>query len=138
MPNENSVKKTILPFLIAIVWGSSLIPVSAQKITAADKKILEIKDIPNNPFNHLMTKNVDDVMDDKSIDIVVETMGGIGAAHEFTKRALSSGKHVVTSNKELVATHGPELMQLAKLTRELNKEVSNLKDEISILRSEID
>jgi homoserine dehydrogenase len=45
---------------------------------------------------------------------VVETIGGTGIAYTFTKRALSLGKHVVTSNKELVATHGPELLRLAK------------------------
>jgi len=54
----------------------------------------------------LFTKNPDEIFDDPSIGIVVETIGGIGAAYEFTKKAL--GKNVVTSNKELVATHGPE------------------------------
>mgnify|MGYP002508312479 CR=1 FL=1 len=48
------------------------------------------------------------------VDIVVETMGGVHPALEFSSRALACGKHVVTSNKELVATHGYDLLQLAK------------------------
>jgi len=78
------------------------------------KKILDIRDFPESPDRDLMTKNADEIFDDDSISIIVETIGGIGAAYEFTKRAFSCGKHVVTSNKELVATHGPELLRIAK------------------------
>ncbi|UWV47786.1 homoserine dehydrogenase [Acetivibrio thermocellus] len=78
------------------------------------KKILDIRDFPDSPERDLFTKNPDEIFDDPSIGIVVETIGGIGAAYEFTKKALSKGKNVVTSNKELVATHGPELLKLAK------------------------
>lgn len=78
------------------------------------KHVLDIRDFPDSPDKDLITKNSDDVFNDSDISIVVETIGGIGAAYEFTKRALMQGKSVVTSNKELVATHGPELMQIAK------------------------
>ncbi len=78
------------------------------------KKILDIRDFSDSPERDLFTKNADEVFDDPSIGIVVETIGGIGAAYKFTKEALSRGKSVVTSNKELVATHGPELLKLAK------------------------
>lgn len=77
-------------------------------------KILDIKDFPESPYKDLLTKDPSDVFDNPEISIVVETMGGTGIAYEYTKRALSSGKHVVTSNKELVANHGPELLELAK------------------------
>ncbi len=77
------------------------------------KKILDIRDFENNPFSELMTKNADDVFLDPEISVVAETIGGAQIAYEFTKRALSAGKSVVTSNKELVAKHGVELMQLA-------------------------
>lgn len=77
------------------------------------KKILDIRDFPDSPDRHLMTKNPADIFDDDSISIVVETIGGIGAAYDFTKKALQKGKHVVTSNKELVATHGPEILKMA-------------------------
>ncbi|MCX7842280.1 MAG: homoserine dehydrogenase [Clostridia bacterium] len=80
----------------------------------AVKKILDIRDFPDSPDKELLTKNAEDVFGDDSISVVVETIGGIGVAYQFTKRALEAGKHVVTSNKELVATHGPELLKLAK------------------------
>lgn len=77
------------------------------------KKILDIRDIPDGPDSDVLTKCADDVFMDPEITVVVETIGGIGIAYEFTKRALYAGKSVVTSNKELVAEYGPELMQLA-------------------------
>ena len=77
------------------------------------KYILDIKDLPE----HLADKLVRDfsiIEQDPEVDIVVETMGGVGAALDFTRRALMAGKSVVTSNKEVVAAHGYELTQLAK------------------------
>lgn len=62
----------------------------------------------------ILTTDPAAVLDDAEIDVVVEVMGGITPAHEYVKRAISSGKHVVTANKELMATHGVELLQLAK------------------------
>lgn len=80
----------------------------------AVKKILDIKDMPDGQDSMLLTKNPDDIFSDPSINIVVETIGGTGAAYDYTRRALESGRHVATSNKELVALYGPELLQLAK------------------------
>lgn len=77
------------------------------------KKILDIRDLPDGPDKDLLTKDPDEVFNDPDIKIVVETIGGARIAHEYTKRALGVGKHVVTSNKELVATYGPELLKLA-------------------------
>ncbi len=54
------------------------------------------------------------IENDPEVDIVVETIGGATIALDFTTRALKAGKSVVTSNKELVATHGYELLQLAR------------------------
>jgi homoserine dehydrogenase len=76
-------------------------------------KILDIRDFPGSPFNDIITKNSEEVFENDKISIIVETIGGIGIAYDFTKRALKSGKSVVTSNKELVATHGPELLEMA-------------------------
>jgi homoserine dehydrogenase len=78
------------------------------------KWILDIRDFPDSPDKDVLTKNADDVFNDSSVSIVIETIGGARIAHEFTKRALMAGKSVVTSNKELIATHGPELLQLAR------------------------
>ena len=60
-----------------------------------------------------LTVNVDDVLDDETIDVVVELMGGVEPANTYIRRALESGKHVVTANKEVMATHGIELLELA-------------------------
>ncbi len=77
------------------------------------KKILDIRDFPGDPLADRFTRDPVEVFDDKEISVVVETIGGTGIAYEYTKRALQSGKSVVTSNKELVATHGPELLNIA-------------------------
>ncbi len=92
--------------------GSSIADRAGEKI--AVKKILDIRDFKGSPFESLVTNNADDIFNDDSIRVVVETIGGAKIAYEFTKRAIKSGKHVVTSNKELVATYGPELLELAK------------------------
>ena len=55
----------------------------------------------------------EDVIGDDSIDIVVEVMGGIEPARTYIKAALEKGKHVVTANKDLMAMHGHELLELA-------------------------
>lgn len=77
------------------------------------KHILDIRDFPDSPFADLVTHDSNDVFGDPEVKVVVETIGGAKIAYEFTKQALSAGKSVVTSNKELVATHGVELMELA-------------------------
>ena len=78
------------------------------------KKILDLRDFPGLSYHHLFTRDVEDILGDPEIKIVVEVMGGINPAYAFTKRALESGKHVVTSNKELVAMHGAELQRIAR------------------------
>ena len=60
-----------------------------------------------------LTVNVDDVLDDEAVDVVVELMGGVEPANTYIRRALQAGKHVVTANKEVMATHGIELLELA-------------------------
>ncbi|MGI6669865.1 MAG: homoserine dehydrogenase [Acetivibrionales bacterium] len=77
------------------------------------KKILDIRDFPEGPDSLLFTRNPDDIFNDPDIRVVVETIGGDGVAYEYTKRAFTAKKHVVTSNKELVAKHGPELLKMA-------------------------
>ena len=76
-------------------------------------RIVDIRKFPGDPLESFLTADFADVLSDPGIRVVVETIGGVGIAYEFTKKALSSGRHVVTSNKELVATYGPELMDLA-------------------------
>ena len=78
------------------------------------KYIVDVRDFPDSPYKDLFVKDFAVIEGDPEVDIVVETIGGATIALEFTTRALKAGKSVVTSNKELVATHGYELLQLAK------------------------
>lgn len=78
------------------------------------KYILDLRDFPGSPIENLITHNFDDILNDDTVQIIAEAMGGVEPAYTFTKAALLKGKSVVTSNKELVATHGPELLALAK------------------------
>lgn len=78
------------------------------------KYILDLRDFPDSPYANRFVKDFSVIEQDPEVDIVVETIGGVRAAREFTVRALKAGKSVVTSNKELVAEHGCELLGLAK------------------------
>lgn len=78
------------------------------------KYILDIRDFDDHPERELFTKDYNDILQDDSVKIVIEVMGGLNPAYDFTKSALLAGKTVVTSNKELVATHGTELIGIAK------------------------
>ena len=62
----------------------------------------------------LFTTDADDFFASSEIDVVVEAIGGENPALEYLKRAISSGRHVVTSNKEVIAKHGAELLALAQ------------------------
>lgn len=78
------------------------------------KYVLDLRDFPGTPIERLLTKNYEDILNDEEVKIVVEVMGGTNPAYDFVKRALLKGKHVVTSNKALVASHGPELLDIAR------------------------
>lgn len=77
------------------------------------KYILDVRDFPDSPFAQHFVKDFSVIEHDPEVNVVVETIGGVGAALDFTERALKQGKSVVTSNKELVATHGRRLLDLA-------------------------
>jgi homoserine dehydrogenase len=78
------------------------------------KYILDIREFPGDPNEAVITKDFDAIVNDAEVKVVCETMGGLNPAYDFTKRLLEAGKSVCTSNKELVAAHGPELLALAK------------------------
>ena len=77
------------------------------------KYILDVRKFPDSPFAGLFVDDFSVIEQDPEITVVVETIGGMGPALDFTERALKAGKSVVTSNKELVATHGRRLLDLA-------------------------
>ena len=70
------------------------------------KYVLDLRTFPGDPVEKILTNDIEDILNDEEVKIVVEVMGGIEPAYSYVKRALLSGKSVVTSNKELVAKHG--------------------------------
>lgn len=103
--------------------GSGVVEVIEQnkemvnKKAAADlhvKYILDLRDFPGDPYADRVVHDFNIILEDEEVSIVCEVMGGVGAAYQFTKQALEKGKSVCTSNKELVAKHGPELLAIAR------------------------
>ncbi len=78
------------------------------------KYILDIRDFSNHQDHEKFVTSIDPILEDDEVKIVAEAMGGIEPAYSYIKALLAKGKSVVTSNKELVALHGPELIALAK------------------------
>lgn len=78
------------------------------------KYILDIREFPGDPLEEKFTKDFNDIINDDDIKVVVEVMGGLHPAYDFVKACLEKGKSVVTSNKELVAAKGAELLQIAQ------------------------
>ena len=78
------------------------------------KRILDLRDFPESPFADRITHDFNDIVSDKDISIVCELIGGLHPAYEFTVSAFKAGKSVVTSNKEIVATFGDELLSIAQ------------------------
>jgi homoserine dehydrogenase len=85
---------------------------AAQEINV--KYILDIRQFPDSPYKDLFINRFEIIENDPEIQIVVETIGGQGVAYEYTIRSLQAGKSVVTSNKELVASYGHQILKLAK------------------------
>ena len=80
----------------------------------AVKYILDLRDFPGDPYESKVVHDYNIILEDPDVAIICETMGGTKPAYEFTKQALLLGKSVCTSNKELVAAHGPELLKIAR------------------------
>ena len=78
------------------------------------KYILDLRDFPGDVNEKKMIKDFNIILNDPEVAVVVETMGGLHPAYEFVSSCLSAGKSVVTSNKELVAAKGDELLKIAK------------------------
>lgn len=102
--------------------GTGVAKVTAENARQIERKLgeaLQVKTIlvrrfKDGPYRQLMTDRFEKIEEDDSIRVVVETIGGVEEAYEYTRRALSAGKHVVTANKQLVAEKGAELLELAK------------------------
>ncbi len=77
------------------------------------KYILDLRDFPGLDYSDRFIKDFELILKDESISVVVEVMGGIHPAYDYVKACLKAGKSVCTSNKELVAAHGAELLKIA-------------------------
>ena len=82
--------------------------------TVEVKYILDIRDFSDLPYADRFTKDIQVILDDPEVEVVAEVIGGLKPAYDFVSRCLKAGKSVVTSNKELVAAKGAELLQTAK------------------------
>ena len=78
------------------------------------KHVLDLRDFPGDPVQEILTHDFQDILNDPEVEIVAEVMGGVNPAYDFVKACLEHGKSVCTSNKELVAKHGAELLEIAK------------------------
>lgn len=120
-----SIKIGLLGFGTVASGIPFLLKENQEKISAASRDRLEIAKVlvkddeeknrllaAGNEFNFVT--NVDDILSDETIDIVVELMGRIEPAKTFIIKALEAGKNVVSANKDLIATHGRELIKLAQ------------------------
>ena len=77
------------------------------------KYILDLRDFPDSPFGDLVVHDFNKILEDDEVSVVAEMMGGSHPAYDFTKACLEAGKSVVTSNKEVVASFGVELCEIA-------------------------
>lgn len=102
--------------------GTGVAKVVAENARQIERKLGEpltvksvlVRHFKDGPYRQLMIDDFSRIERDDEIRVVVETIGGVDAAYEYTKRALEAGKHVVTANKQLVAEKGCELLELAR------------------------
>lgn len=78
------------------------------------KYVLDLRDFPGDPVEEVLVHDYNVILNDEDVKVVVEVMGGVNPAYDFVKKALLNGKSVCTSNKELVAKHGAELIEIAR------------------------
>lgn len=78
------------------------------------KYVLDLRDFPGDPVEDVLVHDYDTILNDDEVEVIAEVMGGVEPAYTFVKSALMKGKSVCTSNKELVAKHGPELIEIAR------------------------
>lgn len=105
-----------IPFLLhensSKILDASRDQLEIAKVLVKDEEEKERLLAAGNNFNFVT--NIDDILQDESIAIVVELMGRIEPARTFIAKALEAGKHVVSANKDLIATHGKDLIALAQ------------------------
>ena len=105
------------------VVGSGVVEVLGKNGTSIARKagseinikyILDKRDFPDSPYRDKFVKDFSVILEDDSVSVVVEVMGGVHPAYDFVKASLERGKSAVTSNKEMVAAKGAELLAIAR------------------------
>ena len=99
---------------VARVIAENPAPIQRKLGEELQVKTILVRHFKDGPYRERMTDDFRVIEEDPEIRVVVETIGGVDAAYEYTKRALQAGKHVVTANKQLVAERGSELLELAR------------------------
>ena len=92
--------------------GENIAKRAGDEITV--KYVLDLREFPDSPIEDILVHDYAIIAEDEEIGCVVETMGGVEPAYSYVKEALLRGKSVCTSNKELVAKHGAELLEIAR------------------------
>lgn len=105
---------TIGSGVVAVLDGNRDVITRKTGENISVKYILDLRDFPGDPMEEKIIHDFSVIEKDEEIDVVVEAMGGVNPAYPFAKACLEAGKHVVTSNKALVAAHGTELLQIAR------------------------
>ena len=122
-PIERTAKMVNVAILGFGVVGSGVAEVLTQNKNIIESKlqtevnikyILDLRDFPGNPFEELVVHDFNIILNDPTVSVVAEMMGGSHPAYDFSKACLEAGKSVVTSNKEVVANFGSELLEIAK------------------------
>ena len=78
------------------------------------KYVLDLREFPGQPVEDILVHEFSVIAEDEEVECIVEAMGGVEPAYSYVKEGLLRGKSVCTSNKELVAKHGAELLEIAR------------------------
>ena len=108
-----TIKIAILGFGTIGSGVAEVIDINRDSIEKQIKSKIEVAHIPDSPYADVVTSDFDKIISDKDVKIVIEAMGGAHPAYDFSLAAINAGKHVVTSNKEVVAKFGKELLEAA-------------------------
>ncbi len=97
-----------------VIWKNQELVNKKAETEVNLKYVLDLREFPGDPVEQVLVHDYKVIVGDPEVHVICETMGGLHPAYEFTKEALLQGKSVCTSNKELVAAHGPELLRIAR------------------------
>ena len=78
------------------------------------KYVLDLREFPGDPCENVLVHDYNIILNDPEVEVIIEVMGGLKPSYDFVKSALEAGKSVCTSNKELVAKYGAELIKIAQ------------------------